>query len=58
MVGAGTPNELKFRLNAHFEISPLLFDHRATWDSREGLGAGSLYIRTARSCSAEHGVTQ
>ena len=37
MVGAGTLNEFKSRLNAHFAISPLLYDHRATWDSREGL---------------------
>ena len=29
------------RLNAHFAISPLLYDHMATWDSREGLGARS-----------------
>ena len=36
VVGAGT-------LNAHIAISPLLYDHRATWDSREGLGARSLH---------------
>ena len=30
-------------LNAHFAISPLLYDHTATWDSREGLDAGSLH---------------
>ena len=39
VVGAGTRNEFKSRLNAHFSISPLLYDHRSTWDSREGLDA-------------------
>ena len=45
MVGAGTVNEFKSRLNAHSAISPLLYDHRATstWDSREELGARSLH---------------
>ena len=54
VVGAGTVNEFKSRLTAHFAISPLLYDHRATWDSREGLDAGSLHSGAAGSCSAEH----
>ena len=49
VVGAGTLNEFKSRRNALFAISPFLYDHRATWDSREGLDAG-----TAGSCSAVH----
>ena len=55
MVGAGTLNEFKYKLNAHFAISTLLYDHRATWDSREGLDAGSLHAGAPGSCSAEHG---
>ena len=42
------------RLNAHFGISPLLYDHRATWDSSEGLDAGSSHVGAAGSCLAEH----
>ena len=49
-------NEFKSRLIAHFAISPLLYDHRATWDSREGLGARSLSAMAAGSCSAEHRI--
>ena len=47
------------RLNAHFAISPLLYDHSATWDSRDGLGARSLPVGGARSSSAEaeHGTS-
>ena len=58
MVGAGTLIEFKSRLSAHFAISTLLYDHRATWDSREGLSAGSLHVGAARSCSAEHRASQ
>ena len=55
MVGtAGTLTEFKSRLNSHFAISPLLFDHRATWDAHEGLNAGSPHVGAAGSCSAEH----
>ena len=54
VVGAGTLNEFKSRLSALFAISPLLYDHRATWDSREGLDAGSQHAGAAGSCSAEH----
>ena len=42
------------RLNDHFAISPLLYDHRATWDSREGLDARSLHAEAAGSCLAEY----
>ena len=52
VVGAGTLNEFKSLLNARFAISPLLYDHRATWDSRDGLGAQSLHAGAAASCSA------
>ena len=31
VVGAGTLNEFKSRLNAHCAISPLLYDHRTTY---------------------------
>ena len=54
MVGAATLDEFKSRLNSHFAISPLLYDHGATWDSREGLDARSLHVGAAGSCSAEH----
>ena len=47
-------NEFKSKLNAHFAMSPLLYDHRAILESRERLGAGSLHVGTAGSCSAEH----
>ena len=57
MVGAGTLNDFKSRLNAHFAISPLLYDHRATCDSREVLGARSLHAGAAGSCSAEHSTS-
>ena len=53
VVGAGTLNEFKSRLNAHFAI-PLLNDHRAIWDSREGLDALSLHAGAVASCSAEY----
>ena len=54
VVGAGTLNEFISILNAHFAISPLLYDHWATWDSREELDARSLHARAADSRSAEH----
>ena len=54
VVGAGTKNEFKSRLNAHFAISPLLYEHRATSNSHEGLDAGSPHVGAAGSCSAEH----
>ena len=47
VVGARTMNEFKSRLNAHFTISPLLNDHRAKWDAREGLDAGYLPVGSA-----------
>ena len=53
MVGAGSLNEFK-SLNAHFAISPLLSDHRGTWDSREGLVARNLHVGAAGSCSTEY----
>ena len=52
VVGAGTLNEFKSRLKAHFVISPLLYDHWATWDSRKGLGAGSPHVGAVGSYSA------
>ena len=33
--------------SAHFAISPLLYDHRATWDAREGLNARSPHVGAA-----------
>ena len=54
MFGVGTLNEFKSRLNAHFALSPFLYDHSATRDAREGLDAGSLHVGAAGSCSAEH----
>ena len=49
VIGAGTLSEFKSRLIAHFAISPLIYDHRATWDSREGLDAWSLHAGAAGS---------
>ena len=34
-------------------MSPLQYDHMATWDSCKILGAGSLHAEAARSCSSE-----
>ena len=47
-------NDFKSRLNDHFAILKLLYDHRAPWDFREGLGDRSLCLWAAGSCSAEH----
>ena len=55
MVGEGTLNECKSSLTAHFAISPLVYDHRATWDSREELDDGSPRVGAAGSCSAKTG---
>ena len=49
-----TLNEFKSRLNAHFAISILLYDHKAKLDSREGLDARALHARAAGSSSAEY----
>ena len=49
LVAAGTLNEFKSRPNAHFAISPLQYDHKARWDSLEGLDARSLHIGAAGS---------
>ena len=46
-----------FTLFAHFAISSLLYDRRTTYDSREGLGARSLHVWAAISCSDEHGTS-
>ena len=56
VAGAGALNEFKSRpkRNAHFEIFPFLYDHMATWDSLDGLDAGSPHVVAPGSCSAEH----
>ena len=46
MVAEGTLNEF-ISFNAHFAKSPFIYDPRATFDYREGLDAGSLYVGAA-----------